>query len=215
MMGLIDEMHERARSAASVRATSISSSSTRRIARSTRSTGAIFDYFDCLLVGLTATPKDEVDRNTYQLFDLETGVPTDVYDLDEAVQEGYLVPPTAIRVPLKFPSEGISYDDLSEEEKEAWEAQDWGDDEADPPDAVSAEAVNRWLFNEDTVDKVLETLMTHGHRVAGGDRLGKTIVFAKNRPTPTSSLAGSTPTTRNTPVASPGSSRIASSTRSR
>jgi type I restriction enzyme R subunit len=141
---------------------------------------AIFAYFDSLLVGLTATPKDDVGRDTYQLFDLETGVPTDVYDLNEAVEEGYLVPPTAIKVPLKFPSEGIRYDDLSDEEKEASEAQDWGDDETDPPDAVSAEAINRWLFNEDTVDKVLETLMTHGHRVAGGDRLGKTIVFAKN-----------------------------------
>ena len=141
---------------------------------------AIFGWFDSLLVGLTATPKDDVGRDTYGLFDLEPGVPTDVYDLGEAVQEGFLVPPRAIRVPLKFPSEGIRYDDLSEEEKEAWEAQDWGDDEADPPSAVAAEAVNRWLFNEDTVDKALETLMLHGHRVAGGDRIGKTIVFAKN-----------------------------------
>jgi type I restriction enzyme R subunit len=140
---------------------------------------AIFAYFDSLLVGLTATPKDEVDHNTYGLFDLEPGVPTDAYGLDEAVDEGFLVPPRAIRVPLKFPSAGVRYDDLSEEEKERWEEQDWGDD-ADPPDAVAAEAVNRWLFNSDTVDKVLQTLMEHGHRVAGGDRLGKTIVFAKN-----------------------------------
>ena len=88
------------------------------------------------------------------------------------------MPPRAVTVPLKFPREGVRYDDLSEDEKEAWEAQDWGDDEQ--PDTVAAEAVNRWLFNSDTVDKVLETLMTRGHRVAGGDRLGKTIVFAKN-----------------------------------
>ena len=39
--------------------------------------GAIFDYFDGMLVGLTATPKDEVDHNTYRLFHLEDGVPTD------------------------------------------------------------------------------------------------------------------------------------------
>jgi type I restriction enzyme R subunit len=141
---------------------------------------SIFSYFDSLLVGLTATPKDEVDRNTYGLFDLEPGVPTDAYDLNEAVAEGYLVPPRAVSVPLKFPREGIRYDDLSEEEKELWEAQDWGDEAEDPPDAVAAEAVNRWLFNADTVDKLLETVMTRGHRVAGGDRLGKTIVFAKN-----------------------------------
>jgi type I restriction enzyme, R subunit len=141
---------------------------------------AIFSYFDSLLVGLTATPKDDVGHDTYGLFDLEPGVPTDVYDLSQAVEEGYLVPPRAIKVPLRFPSQGIRYADLSEEEKEAWENQDWGDDEEDPPDVVAAEAINRWLFNEDTVDKVLETLMTHGHRVAGGDRLGKTIIFAKN-----------------------------------
>lgn len=141
---------------------------------------AIFAYFDSLLVGLTATPKDEVAHDTYGLFDLEPGVPTDHYDLKEAVAEGFLVPPHAITVPLKFPREGIRYDDLSEDEKERWESQDWGEESEELPDTVAAEAVNRWLFNADTVDKLLATLMTHGHRVAGGDRLGKTIVFAKN-----------------------------------
>lgn len=140
---------------------------------------AIFDYFDSLLVGLTATPKDEIDHNTYGLFDLETGVPTDAYGLDEAVADKHLVPPVAISVPLKFQREGIKYDDLSEEEKEEWDALEWSDD-GPPPDEVNAEAVNKWLFNTDTVDKVLETLMTKGQKVAGGDRLGKTIIFAKN-----------------------------------
>jgi len=140
---------------------------------------AIFDYFDSLLVGLTATPKDEIDHNTYGLFDLETGVPTDAYGLDEAVADKHLVPPVAISVPLKFLREGIKYDDLSEEEKEEWDALEWSDD-GPPPDEVNAEAVNKWLFNTDTVDKVLETLMTKGQKVAGGDRLGKTIIFAKN-----------------------------------
>ncbi len=117
---------------------------------------AIFTYFDSLLVGLTAIPKDEVAHDTYGLFDLEPGVPTDYYDLDEAVAEGFLVPPRAITVPLKFPRDGIRYDDLSDEEKERWESQDWGDESEDPPDSVAAEAVNRWLFNADTVDKLLE-----------------------------------------------------------
>ncbi len=71
--------------------------------------GAIFDYFDSLLVGLTATPRDEIDRNTYRLFNLEPGVPTDVYEIDEAVRDGYLVPPVAISVPLQFQREGIRY----------------------------------------------------------------------------------------------------------
>ncbi len=141
---------------------------------------AIFDYFDALLVGLTATPKDEVDRNTYDLFDLENGVPTDAYSLEEAVRDGFLVPPKAVSVPLKFQREGIKYEELSDDEKDQWDAMEW-DEEGNVPDRVEAEAVNRWLFNKDTVDKVLEHLMTHGLKVAGGDRLGKTIIFAKNQ----------------------------------
>lgn len=141
---------------------------------------AIFDYFDSLLVGLTATPKDEVDRNTYGLFDLEDGVPTDAYSLEEAVRDGFLVPPKAVSVPLKFQREGIKYDELSEEDKDQWDALEWDEDGA-VPDRVEAEAVNKWLFNKDTVDKVLAHLMTRGLTVAGGDRLGKTILFAKNQ----------------------------------
>jgi type I restriction enzyme R subunit len=140
----------------------------------------IFDYFDSLLVGLTATPKDEVDRNTYSLFDLEDGVPTDAYSLDEAVRDGFLVPARAVSVPVRFQREGIKYDQLSEEDKDQWDALEW-DEEGNVPDRVEAEAVNKWLFNKDTVDKVLEHLMTRGLAVAGGDRLGKTIVFAKNQ----------------------------------
>ena len=140
---------------------------------------AIFDYFDSLLVGLTATPKDEIDRNTYRLFDLQTGVPTDVYGLEEAVGDGWLVPMQAVSVPLKFMRGGIRYDDLTDEDKEAWDAAEWADD-GTVPDRVDAAELNKWLFNADTVDKVLQHLMTHGQMVAGGDRLGKTIIFAKN-----------------------------------
>ena len=144
--------------------------------------GAIFRYFDSLLVGLTATPREQVDRNTYALFDLEPGVPTDAYELETAVADGFLVPPRVQQVDLKFPREGIDYDSLSEEEKEQWESLDWGDD-VDPdtlPDRVSASAINSWLFNADTVDKALRHLMAHGHKVDGGDRLAKTILFARN-----------------------------------
>ena len=139
---------------------------------------AIFNYFDALLVGLTATPTDEIDHNTYGLFDLETGVPTDAYALDQAVLEGHLVAPTAVSVPLQFLREGIQYTDLSEAEQEQWDALEWTEDGEPPPDTVDAAALNRWLFNNDTVDKVLAHLMTRGHQVAGGDRLGKTIIFA-------------------------------------
>lgn len=141
---------------------------------------AIFDYFDSLLVGLTATPKNEIERNTYSLFDLETGVPTDAYHLEEAVKDGFLVPPKAVSVPLKFQRQGINYDELSDEDKEQWDELEW-DEDGEIPDRVEAEAVNKWLFNKDTVDKVLAHLMERGLKVAGGDRLGKTILFAKNQ----------------------------------
>ena len=120
-----------------------------------------------------------MDHNTYRLFHLEDGVPTDAYSLDEAVDAGYLVPPKGISVGTQFLRSGIKYDDLTDDEKDQWDALDWGDD--GPPAEVGAEELNRFLFNEDTVDKVLSTLMTQGYRVAGGDRLGKTIVFAKSQ----------------------------------
>jgi type I restriction enzyme R subunit len=141
--------------------------------------GAIFDYFDSYLVGLTATPKDEVDRNTYRLFALEDGVPTDEYSLDDAIQDKFLVPPKAVSVPLKFQRDGIRYNDLTEDEKDQWDALEW-DEEGEVPDQVNAADVNNWLFNKDTVDKVLQHLMERGQKVAGEDRLGKTIIFAKN-----------------------------------
>lgn len=141
--------------------------------------GAIFEYFDAHVVGLTATPKDEVDHNTYRLFHLEDGVPTFSYDLAQAIDDGYLVPPVARSITSKFIRRGIRYDQLSEDEKEQWDLTEWGED-GEIPDEVDASAINTWLFNESTVDGVLETLMREGRYVAGGDRLGKTIVFAKN-----------------------------------
>lgn len=145
----------------------------------------IFEYFDSYLVGLTATPKGEVDKNTYDLFDLETGVPTDAYSLDDAIADGFLVPPRSVSVPIKFLHDGVRYDELSEDEKTDWDEFDWGEDEEgiplDPPKEVDAAKLNKWLFNEDTVEKVLETLMRDGIKVAGGDRVGKSIIFAKNQ----------------------------------
>ncbi|MBG6094240.1 DEAD/DEAH box helicase family protein [Nocardioides luteus] len=141
--------------------------------------GAIFEYFDALLVGLTATPKNEVDHNTYRLFHLEDGVPTDAYEISDAVKDGYLVPPKGVSVGTKFLRQGIKYDDLSQDEKDEWDTLEWGED--GPPLEVGAEDLNKFLFNEDTVDKVLATVMTEGYKVDSGDRLGKTIIFAKNQ----------------------------------
>lgn len=178
MMGLIDEIQEgQRRFGAGHFDLIIIDEAHRSVFQKYR---AIFDYFDSFLVGLTATPKEEIDRNTYTLFDLENKVPTDAYTLEEAVNDGFLVPPKIVVVPLKYQREGIQYDDLSEEDKDQWDALDWNE-EGEIPDRVDAQAVNNWFFNKDTVDKVLEHLMTRGQKVAGGDRLGKTIIFAKNQ----------------------------------
>lgn len=137
---------------------------------------AIFDYFDALLVGLTATPKDEIDKNTYHIFDLENNVPTYAYELEEAVKDKFLVPYKTVETQLKFLEEGIYYDQLSQAEKETFE-ETFADD---VPDFISSEALNQWLFNDDTIDKVLSLLMEKGIKVEGGDKLGKTIIFAKS-----------------------------------
>ncbi len=141
---------------------------------------AIFDYFDSLIVGLTATPRAEVDKNTYSLFDLEDGVPTYYYESDQAYKDAVLVPPKAISVPLKFQREGIKYSDLSPEEQEEYEVKLFDEETGEIPEKIEPGAINQWLFNEDTVDKVLRNLMEKGLKVEGGDRLGKTIIFAKN-----------------------------------
>lgn len=140
---------------------------------------AIFEWFDSYLVGLTATPRDEVDRDTYRLFDLDPGHPTDFYGLEEAIEDGFLVPFEAISLPTRFIREGIRYDDLSDEEKDQWDELDWG--ESGRRDEVTAGEINKYLFNADTVDKVLAHVMEHGIRVEGGDKIGKTIIFAANK----------------------------------
>lgn len=141
---------------------------------------AIFQYFDSLLLGLTATPKKDFDKNTYELFQIEDDNPTFAYELDEAVKDGYLVPPRAYSVPLKFQREGIKYSELSEKEKQEYEEKFGDPSSEEVPDTISSQALNKWLFNKDTVDKVLKHLMKDGIKVEGGDKIGKTIIFAKN-----------------------------------
>jgi len=141
---------------------------------------AIFEYFDAYLVGLTATPKTEVDRNTYDFFEMESGVPTYAYDYDTAVdKDKVLVPYHNIEVRTKFLEQGISYEELSPEDKERYE-EDFTDEDGDMPDFIPSPAMNAFIFNQKTVDYVLEDLMDKGLKVSGGDKLGKTIIFAAN-----------------------------------
>ncbi len=141
---------------------------------------AIFEYFDAYLVGLTATPKTDVDRNTYDFFEMEHGIPTYAYDYETAVNEDHvLVPYYNYEVKTKFLEEGIAYDDLSEEDKERYE-EDFAED-GYLPEVVPSAALNKFVFNETTVDLVLQDLMERGIRVEGGDLIGKTIIFAQNK----------------------------------
>ncbi|WP_374362554.1 DEAD/DEAH box helicase family protein [Cloacibacterium sp.] len=143
---------------------------------------AVFDYFDAILIGLTATPKKDLDRNTYHLFQIEDDNPTFAYELNQAVEAKFLVPPKAFSIPLKFPRQGVKYSELSERDKARFEEL-FGikGDDADTgiPEIVKSK-VNSFLFNEDTVDKVLDYLMQNGQKIESGDKLGKTIIFAKN-----------------------------------
>ena len=139
----------------------------------------IFNYFDAPLVGLTATPKDEIDKNTYEIFELENGVPTYGYELAQAVKDGYLVDFLSVETKLKFMEQGIVYDDLSDEDKRAYE-DTFEDENGELPESIASSALNEWIFNEDTIRQVLNTLMTHGLTIDYGSKLGKTIIFAKN-----------------------------------
>lgn len=141
---------------------------------------AIFKYFDTLLLGLTATPKNDVDHDTYQMFDAAQGNPTFAYELDQAVTDGYLVPPKKYSVIGKFLTKGIKYDELSEEEKQQYDDLLADDETGKAPPHIDPAKLNSWLFNESTVEGVLLQLMKNGIKVEGGDRLGDTIIFAKN-----------------------------------
>lgn len=139
----------------------------------------IFAYFDAPLVGLTATPKEEIDKNTYSIFELENGVPTYGYELAQAVKDGYLVDYLSVESKLKYIEDGIVYDDLSEEEKEEYE-KTFGREDGNVPEKIDSSALNTWVFNEDTIKQVLEIVMENGLKIEYGAKLGKTIIFAKN-----------------------------------
>ncbi|MCZ0860071.1 DEAD/DEAH box helicase family protein [Methanocorpusculum sp. MG] len=139
----------------------------------------IFTYFDAHLIGLTVTLKDEIDKNTYETFRLESGIPTYGYDLAQAVSDGYLVDFVSIETKLKFLTEGIIYDELTAEEKEEYEKL-FLDENGELPEAIESSALNDWIFNADTIKEILATLLTHGIKVGYGSTIEKTIIFAKN-----------------------------------
>ncbi|PPK84696.1 type I restriction enzyme R subunit [Neolewinella xylanilytica] len=141
---------------------------------------AIFEYFDALVVALTATPKSAIDRNTYELFGCSDDDPTFEYPLEAAIPV-YLKGYDNYDVSTQFLREGIRYAELSEREKERYEEEFRDNTTGLFPEEIAANAMNKWLFNKDTVYKVLDELMTHGLKIEGGDKLGRTIIFAVNK----------------------------------
>lgn len=142
---------------------------------------AIFDYFDALFLGLTATPKYSIDKNTYAIFGLADKTPTDAYTFEEAVANKHLVPYNSIEVPTKFLRSGIHYDELSEEEKEEFEDEILDGEKATGQEVIPSNELNDWLFNKDTALKTLKFLIDKGIKKRSGDEIGKTIIFARNK----------------------------------
>jgi type I restriction enzyme R subunit len=140
----------------------------------------IFEYFDGFLVGLTATPLSGEDKDTFDLFDLQKLMPTYAYPDVTAYADEYLRPPTKISVATKFIREGIKFNELSVEDQKEWEEKEALTDR----DEVLPSEVNKFLFNEDTAEKMFAQLLSKdehgGIHVEGGDVIGKTIIFAAN-----------------------------------
>lgn len=139
----------------------------------------IFTYFDSLLLGLTATPKDEIDRNTYNFFKLENDNPTYAYELSQGVNDKFLVDYISIETELNYITNGIVFDDLDEEEQEEF-GDTFTNEDGDVPKRISSSAINKWVFNEDTIKKALRILMDNGLKIEHQTKVGKTIIFAKN-----------------------------------
>ena len=148
--------------------------------------GAIFQYFDSLLIGLTATPRDEIDKNTFKLLELEDE-PNFEYTFDEAVKDGYLVPYKAKRHNSKMINNGIKYDELTKEQRDELEKV-WDYEKMlkgiDPNKEyhrdIEGNEIFRYLINDDTIDNVLSELMESGLKIKSGEDIGKTIIFAYN-----------------------------------
>lgn len=138
--------------------------------------GDIFHYFDCHQVGLTATPVDFVTRNTFRLFGCEGQLPTSNYDLEQAVQAGYLTPFEVYEHTTQFLRDGITLDGLSPQQIQ--ELEDQGEDPAQYD--FSSEQIDKVIYNKDTNRTILRNLMENGIKDATGQILGKTIIFARN-----------------------------------
>ena len=139
---------------------------------------AIFNYFDSLVLGLTATPREEVEKSTYDAFALPDGEPTYSYDLSTAISEGFLVNFHSFERTTELLKNGLKYDRLSEEEKQEYERV-FGLNGSIPKEIDNALFYSQ-IINVKTIDLVIDCVMNEGLRINSGERLGKTIIFAAN-----------------------------------
>ncbi len=141
----------------------------------------IFDYFDALQVGLTATPVKFIARNTFDLFGCENGDPTFNFDLAEAIahEPRYLNPFRVKEFTTEFLRDGIHYKDLTPEQQAQLE-DDLGIEEAQNVHFKGKE-IGKKIFSESTDCQILENLMTNGIKDATQSLVGKSIIFAQSQ----------------------------------
>jgi type I restriction enzyme, R subunit len=134
----------------------------------------VLAYFDGVEIGLTATPAQFIDRDTFKFFDCDGPAPTFFYPYEKAVEEGYLVDYDAYAAQTKFQRKGIKGADLSEADKESLRKR--GID----PDDINYEGTDleKKVTNKDTLRSQWEEFIDVCLKDSGGQLPGKSIVFA-------------------------------------
>jgi len=134
----------------------------------------LLDHFDSLRLGLTATPVDYLDRNTFQLFNCPDGEPTFVYDYQTAVRDGFLVPYRVWSARTHFQIEGLRAGSLPPEL-----AQRLRDQGIDPDDLdFDGTEIEKRIINTGTSDAIVHEFIAQSLKDATGTLPAKSIVFA-------------------------------------
>lgn len=136
----------------------------------------IFDYFDAIQLGLTATPKDAVEHNTFSLFNCEDGIPTYAYSYEEAVNNNppYLCDYEVLKIRTKFQKEGIRKNNISLAEQEKLIA------DGKEPEEINYEGTDleKKVTNKGTNALIVQEFMEESIKDESGTLPGKTIFFA-------------------------------------
>ena len=133
-----------------------------------------FQYFDARIIGLTATPADFIDRNTFLTFECDNTTPTFLYTYKQAVQDGYLVDYDLRIARTYFQRQGIKGADLDEVARNALIEQGIDPDEVD----FEGTELEKTVSNTDTLRKQWQEIWDECYKDASGQLPGKTIIFA-------------------------------------